>query len=175
MSVANRLRFVALLFLAGGLVAFFYVFRISGWERVDGGARFLIADTDGKQFVKAEILPLLGQYGGIAIGLSVVLLIFAQIAAMRQRRATAEGRPQPQPARMRPLRFIALVVLSTVIGCGLTIGYRWYDYVANAASPYDEIGIDINSRLPEPLRATVQAELGSPDTLIEIQCIAARR
>lgn len=153
MSAANRLRFVALLFLAGGLAAFFYVFRISGWERVDGGARFLIPGTDGKQFVKAEILPLLGQYGGIAIGLSVVLLIFAQIAAMRQRRAIAEGRPLPQPAKVGPVRVIALVALSILVGCGVTIGYRWYDYVANAASPYDEVGIEINSRLPEPLRA----------------------
>lgn len=34
-----------------------------------------------------------------------------------------------------------------------TIGWRWYSYVTAGASPYDEVGIEVNRRLPEPLRA----------------------
>ncbi|PJI54849.1 hypothetical protein CTI14_10820 [Methylobacterium radiotolerans] len=34
-----------------------------------------------------------------------------------------------------------------------TIGWRWYSYVTTGASPYDEVGIEVNRRLPEPLRA----------------------
>ena len=153
MSIPNRLRFVALLFFIGGLVAFFYAFRISGWERVDGGARFVIPDTGGQQHVKAEILPLLGQYGGIAIGLGIALLVAAQIYAVRQRRAIDAGIPLAKPAKLGPVRTIALFVVAIALGLGLTLGHRWYDYVANATSPYDEIGIEINSRLPESLRA----------------------
>lgn len=153
MSIPNRLRFVALLFLVGGVVAFFYVVRISGWERVDGGARFVVPDTSGQQHVKSEILSLLGQYGGIAIGLGVALLIAAQVYAARQRRAVREGQPFPKPVRVGLARTTALFAFAIVVGLGVTFGYRWYDYVANAASPYDEVGIEINSRLPESLRA----------------------
>lgn len=32
-----------------------------------------------------------------------------------------------------------------------TIGWRWYSYVTAGASPYDEVGIEVNRRLPEPL------------------------
>ncbi len=152
MSIPNRLRLVSLIFFAGGAIAFFYVARIAGWERVDGGSRFVVPDSGGQQHVKAEILPLLGQYGGIAIGLGVALVLCAQVYAMRQRRAVAQGRPIPVPVRMGPLRTIALLVFAIAAGLGITLGYRWYDYVANATSPYDEVGIEINSRLPESLR-----------------------
>lgn len=153
MSLPNRFRLVALIFFAGGLVAFFYAFRISGWERVDGGSRFVMPDSGGQQFVKAEILPLLGQYGGIAIGLGVALLVAAQIYTARQRRTVSQDRPPAAPVKIGLARTIARVVLAIAIGVGVTFGYRWYDYVANAKSPYDEVGIAINSRLPESLRA----------------------
>lgn len=153
MSIPNRLRLVSLIFFAGGLIAFFYVIRISGWERADGGSRFVVPDSGGQQFVKAEIVPLLGQYGGIAIGLGIALLVAAQIYAMRQRRAASDGRPFPAPVKTGPIRTVALIVFAIIVGVGITFGYRWYDYIANATSPYDEVGIEINSRLPEPLRA----------------------
>lgn len=152
MSIPNRLRLVSLLFFAAGLVAFFYMVRISGWERAAGGARFVVPDSGGQQFVEARILTLLGQYGGIAIGLGVALLVAAQIYAVRQRHAVAEGRSLPARRSMGPARTVALVCAAAILGVGTTFGYRWYDYVANATSPYDEVGIAINRRLPEPLR-----------------------
>ncbi len=39
----------------------------------------------------------------------------------------------------------------TLAGIG-TIGWRWYDYVTAGASPYDEVGIEVNRRLPGSLR-----------------------
>lgn len=42
--------------------------------------------------------------------------------------------------------FIVLVALS------IFVGGRWYAYVSNTSSPYDEVGIEINSRLPHSLR-----------------------
>lgn len=154
MSHPNRIRLVAGLLLAGGLVAFFYMVRISGWERSADGTRFLMPDTGGKQYAKAEILPLLGQYGGIAIGLGVALLIIAQIYAARQKRAERDGVPFPKPApKIGPLKTVLLMAMAITIGMVVTFGYRWYDYVTHAASPFDEVGIALNSRLPEPLRA----------------------
>lgn len=58
-------------------------------------------------------------------------------------------------AQSRPRSRTALVV-SVALGIALagfgTIGWRWYHYVTVGASPYDEVGIEVNRRLPEPLR-----------------------
>lgn len=32
------------------------------------------------------------------------------------------------------------------------IGWRWYSYVTAGTSPYDEVGIEVNRRLPDSLR-----------------------
>lgn len=48
---------------------------------------------------------------------------------------------------MRILR----VVLVVAITAAATIGWRWYSYVSNTASPYDEVGIELNSRMPGPI------------------------
>lgn len=45
------------------------------------------------------------------------------------------------------------VVLAILIAGAGTIGWRWYSYVTAGASPYDEVGIEVNRRLPESLRA----------------------
>lgn len=45
---------------------------------------------------------------------------------------------------------VALAMLLAGVG---TIGWRWYHYVVAGDSPYDEVGIEVNRRLPEPLRA----------------------
>lgn len=49
-------------------------------------------------------------------------------------------------------QFITIIV---TIALGLTIflGGKWYLYVTNTESPYDEIGIELNSRLPGPINA----------------------
>ncbi len=49
---------------------------------------------------------------------------------------------------MRLLR-LALILVIAVVAVG---GFRWYRYVSNTESPYDEVGIELNSRLPQPIR-----------------------
>ena len=48
----------------------------------------------------------------------------------------------------RPLRTIFIIIVAAVI----FFGQRWYTYVNNKTSPYDEVGIQINSALPSPIR-----------------------
>ncbi|WP_353187067.1 hypothetical protein [Bosea sp. (in: a-proteobacteria)] len=43
---------------------------------------------------------------------------------------------------------ILLVVLIAIAG---TVGWRWFQYVSNTVSPYDEVGIALNSRMPGPI------------------------
>lgn len=43
---------------------------------------------------------------------------------------------------------LVLVIAVVVIGGG-----RWYLYVTNTESPYDEVGIELNSRMPEAIRS----------------------
>lgn len=50
---------------------------------------------------------------------------------------------------MKVLAFLAVVVV-VVLAAG---GGRWYMYVNNTTSPYDEVGIELNTRVPEPMRA----------------------
>ncbi|MBP2550001.1 hypothetical protein J2858_002934 [Neorhizobium galegae] len=49
------------------------------------------------------------------------------------------------------MRIIRLVFI-LAIGFAGVIGSRWYSYVTNTDSPYNESGIEINSRMPGPLR-----------------------
>ncbi len=41
---------------------------------------------------------------------------------------------------------LCVVALLTVFG------WRWYQYVTNDQELYDEMGIELNSRMPQPLR-----------------------
>jgi hypothetical protein len=157
MSIPARMRLVAAIFICGGLVAFFYMYRIASWERADGD--FIVPGSNGQSHVKPEILPLLGQIGGAVIGLGIVLLILAQIRAWRIKRAVADGRPLPVRPQINPVRRIAMMFVVIAVAMLGTFGFRWYQYVTNTDSPYDEVGIDINSRLPEPLRAWGCAQL----------------
>ncbi len=50
------------------------------------------------------------------------------------------------------LRKLLSIVLVIVIASAVTLGWRWYSYVSNTDSPYDEVGIELNSRMPLPLR-----------------------
>lgn len=52
-----------------------------------------------------------------------------------------------------------LVVLIGVAAITLFLGKRWYDYVSKAKSPYEEIGIELNSRAPGPLNRWGCAQL----------------
>jgi hypothetical protein len=45
------------------------------------------------------------------------------------------------------------LLITIVVGIVLTLGGRWYMYVTNTKSPYDEIGIEVNRYMPQPVRA----------------------
>ncbi|MFN3500294.1 MAG: hypothetical protein ACK40A_18025 [Pannonibacter indicus] len=45
--------------------------------------------------------------------------------------------------------FLTLIIGLAVIGGYL--GFRWHQYVTNTDSPYDEIGITLNSYMPAPV------------------------
>ncbi|OWJ64745.1 hypothetical protein [Inquilinus limosus] len=44
------------------------------------------------------------------------------------------------------------VLIGVVVAVVVVFGFTWYRYVTNTASPYDEVGIELNSRMPVPLR-----------------------
>ncbi|MCM5556990.1 YdgA family protein [Pleomorphomonas sp. JP5] len=50
------------------------------------------------------------------------------------------------------MRKLLSIVLVIVIASAVTLGWRWYSYVSNTDGPYDEVGIELNSRMPLPLR-----------------------
>ena len=56
---------------------------------------------------------------------------------------TRDARP-PQ-SRVATAACVAFAILLAGLG---TIGWRWYSYVTAGASPYDEVGIEVNRRLP---------------------------
>ena len=48
----------------------------------------------------------------------------------------------------RAARTILIVIIAGVI----FFGQRWYSYVTNKTSPYDEAGMELNSAMPSPTR-----------------------
>ncbi|WP_244618812.1 hypothetical protein [Rhizobium sp. 18065] len=49
------------------------------------------------------------------------------------------------------MRIVRLVFLVVFVGLMLG-GFQWYRYITNTESPYQEVGIELNSRMPEPIR-----------------------
>lgn len=43
---------------------------------------------------------------------------------------------------------ILSTLVTIIIAITLTLGWRFYSYATNTESPYDEIGIELNSRAP---------------------------
>lgn len=58
-------------------------------------------------------------------------------------------RAQLPRSRTALVASVAFVIILAAVG---TVGWRWYHYVTAGASPYDEVGIEVNRRLPESLR-----------------------
>jgi hypothetical protein len=58
------------------------------------------------------------------------------------------GHQNPENPVGRLLRLVLIVVVALTV----VIGGFWYRYVSNTESPYDEVGIELNSRMPEPIR-----------------------
>ncbi len=44
------------------------------------------------------------------------------------------------------------LLLTVVVALVVVLGGSWYRYVTNAQSPYDEVGTELNSRMPLPVR-----------------------
>lgn len=57
-----------------------------------------------------------------------------------------------QRPRSRAALAVSVAFAIALAGLG-TIGWRWYSYVTAGDSPYDEVGIEVNRRLPESLRS----------------------
>ena len=55
-------------------------------------------------------------------------------------------RPQ---SRLALAAMVAFAILLANVG---TIGWRWYRYITAGETPYDEVGIEVNIRLPAAMR-----------------------
>jgi hypothetical protein len=163
------LRLVVALLVAAGAAAGFFAFRIAGWEQAEqfGRAGYRMAGSAGG-WVDGRIVPLLGVLGGGAIGFAALLVATAWVfsSTIRQgysgRTIVIESSPRSRPRRrVNPLRTLLILV----IGFGSVIGARWYTYVTNQASPFEEVGIELNSRAPAPIRdwgcAQLKANFGT--------------
>lgn len=151
------LRAAVVIFVLVGLIGLGFMVWISTWAR--DGADFVTSHLPGTRF-KPEILPLLGQLGGGALGLGFALLLVERIATARAKRIAATPEAD-RPARraQTPAQAAVTVGLSLLIGGVGVLGYKWYAYVTNTTSPYDEIGIDLNSMAPGPINAWGCAQL----------------
>lgn len=67
-------------------------------------------------------------------------------------------RAQRPRSRTALVASVAFTIILAAVG---TVGWRWYHYVTAGASPYDEVGIEVNRRLPESLRAWGCARQGA--------------
>lgn len=67
---------------------------------------------------------------------------------------------------------VAALMVGVVAAFAIVLGGQWYYYVAYASSPYDEVGIAINSRMPAPLRSWGCARIAErfPRTLPPFGC-----
>ncbi|ARM91852.1 hypothetical protein RHEC894_PD00347 (plasmid) [Rhizobium sp. CIAT894] len=69
------------------------------------------------------------------------------------------------------LRLLLVVALAVVV----FTGFRWYRYVSNTDSPYDEIGITLNNAMPGPINSWGCAKLKTTfsGSLPPLGCAAA--
>jgi hypothetical protein len=58
-----------------------------------------------------------------------------------------------------PVLKVFLVIVTALAVVTLYVGMRWYSYVSKSASPYEEVGIELNSRAPGPLNRWGCAQL----------------
>ena len=54
---------------------------------------------------------------------------------------------------------VVVLILTFVIALGGTLGYKWYAYVTNKVSPFDEVGTTLNRYMPGPINAWGCAQL----------------
>jgi hypothetical protein len=168
---STRLRIVAVLLICLGGAGFGFAWIISGWPHPAGDPTSYVV-PGGNGTAKAEIIPLLTQLGGGIVGFAVALLFLAQILGRRDRLALEAGDVTPARPKPHPFRTTLATVIAVVLALGGTFGYQWYSYVTAGLSPYDEVGISINSALPRSLRVwgCAQMEPRFPGALPPLGC-----
>lgn len=57
------------------------------------------------------------------------------------------------------MRKVLQLLLVIVIAVVAVVGFRWYRYVTNTESPYEEVGITLNNMMPGPINAWGCAKL----------------
>lgn len=57
------------------------------------------------------------------------------------------------------MKKLVRLLLTIVLAFVVLIGFRWYRYVTNTDSPYDEVGIALNNVMPGPINAWGCAKL----------------
>ena len=65
--------------------------------------------------------------------------------------ARALNRPTLVPPVKRKIPLVISIPLAALIAFVIVAGWDWYAY-ATAGEPYDEVGIELNSRMPDPMR-----------------------
>lgn len=70
-------------------------------------------------------------------------------------------------------RSVLVLSLAILVALAGVLGWRWYAY-ATAGEPYEEVGIELNSRMPGPLRRWTCARVRErhPGTLPPYGCSA---
>ena len=92
-------------------------------------------------------------YIGAAIGIALVsmraMTVKKASMASSAGQDTVSGGAQKSPSIVKKFfMFIGLIVVVLTVFCA----QQWYSYVTNTSELYDEIGIDLNSRMPLPIR-----------------------
>ncbi|OBZ95975.1 hypothetical protein ADU59_06175 [Pararhizobium polonicum] len=73
------------------------------------------------------------------------------------------------------MKKLLTVLLVAIIAVAVVIGGRWLLYVTNTSDPLDEVGIELNLRMPKPLRqwGCAQLKANFADRLPPYGCTAA--
>ena len=72
------------------------------------------------------------------------------------------------------MKKLVRLLLTIALAFVVFTGFRWYRYISNTDSPYDEIGITLNSSMPGPLNSWGCAQLKATfvDSLPPYGCAA---
>ncbi len=95
-----------------------------------------------------RLVSLLVVLGGGAILYAMVLLVTERVFSIGQARIAGSSARPPQRRRTRLVRTGSLLLLAL----GVAVAVRWTFYVNNQVTPFDEVGIALNTHAPEPLR-----------------------
>ena len=57
------------------------------------------------------------------------------------------------------MKTLVRLLLSIILAVVVLTGFRWYRYVSNTDSPYDEVGITLNNAIPGPINSWGCAKL----------------